>query len=136
MTVSKITRYPKLKGALAFVCLGTGLLVFLSLVSYYPLDPSWNTAASDGKAVNLIGLLGAFLADLLLQGLGIAAYSIPVLIVLLGWRWARGGSVDTAWFKTICGIALVAATATGMGLFVSWKPIAGNIPAGGLIGSV
>ena len=41
MTVSKITRYPKLKGALAFVCLGTGLLVFLSLVSYYPLDPSW-----------------------------------------------------------------------------------------------
>jgi S-DNA-T family DNA segregation ATPase FtsK/SpoIIIE len=136
MKLSPNTRQPKLRGALAIVCLAAGLFVFFSLVSYYPLDPSWNTAAANGKAVNLTGRVGAFLSDLLLQGLGLAAYAIPALILCLGWKWARGRSLDTAWFKIACGLLLIASTAAALGLFTGWKPVAGRIPAGGLAGSV
>src|SRR5438105_2313735 len=140
MKLSDKTRHPKLKGALAIVCLAVGLFIFLSLASYYPMDPSWNTASSTAsggaKAVNLTGRLGASISDLFLQGLGLAAYAIPVLILLIGWRFALGSRIRAAGFKLICGATLIAATATALGLIPDWKPIADAIPAGGLIGAV
>src|SRR6266849_11077272 len=134
MRLSEPTRHPKLKGALAIVCLATGLFIFLSLVSYYPMDPSWNTAASTAsvKPMNLTGLMGASISDLLLQGLGLAAYTVPVLILLIGWRWASGRRIGAAGFKLICGAALVASTAAALGLITEWRPIASAIQAGGL----
>jgi S-DNA-T family DNA segregation ATPase FtsK/SpoIIIE len=137
MRLSDTTRHPKLKGALAIVCLVVGLFIFLSLVSYYPTDPSWNTATSESsKPLNLTGRLGASISDLLLQGLGLAAYTVPVLILLLGWKWALGRRIGGTGFKMVCGAVLVAATATALGLIPDWRPIASAIPAGGLLGSV
>jgi len=59
-------------------------LVVVALATYHPGDPSLNTAA-DTPAANFLGRDGAFLADLLVQGLGLAAFLIP--IVLLGWAF-------------------------------------------------
>ena len=61
------TRHARLNEAGAVVFLIAGLFLFFSLISYYPLDSSWNTAASSAKPVNLTGLVGASISDLLLQ---------------------------------------------------------------------
>jgi DNA segregation ATPase FtsK/SpoIIIE, S-DNA-T family len=59
-------------------------LVVVALLTYHPGDSSLNTAA-DTPAANFLGRDGAFLADLLIQSLGLAAFLIPV--VLLGWAF-------------------------------------------------
>jgi DNA segregation ATPase FtsK/SpoIIIE, S-DNA-T family len=130
------TRHPRLNEAGAVVLLIAGLFLFFSLISYYPLDSSWNTASPGGKPVNLTGLVGAAISDLLLQGFGLGAYVFPVLILLLSWQWLRGAEINAPWARVAGGLAWVVATCTALGFFQSWHPIAGTIPAGGLIGLV
>ncbi len=72
-------------GALALGLLGLALLV--ALASYDPRDPSLNTA-TDRHPANLAGTVGAGLADILLQGFGLAGM-LPG-IVLLAWAWRIG----------------------------------------------
>src|SRR5579862_726541 len=130
------TRHARLNEAAAVVFLFAGLFVFISLASYHPFDPSLNTASGVGQPVNLTGRTGAFLADFFLQALGLAAYSIPALLVMLGWKWLRSTPIGSAWVK-VPGVAiLVGATCTGLGLLPDWRPIEALIPAGGLVGSV
>ncbi len=90
------TPHPRLNEAVAVVFLLTGLFVFASLVTYHPFDPSWNTATGVTRAANLTGRVGAFVADFCLQILGLTAYGIPVLILLIGWRWIRSSPIDGA----------------------------------------
>ncbi|MCZ6697225.1 MAG: DNA translocase FtsK 4TM domain-containing protein [Acidobacteria bacterium] len=81
--------------ALAIVIMSMAVLLVLSLVSYRPEDPvPWPIGARTGEPVsNVAGPLGAFLAELLRQLLGYAAWSVPPLLVLFGWRifWGRRG---------------------------------------------
>ncbi|MEO1193635.1 MAG: DNA translocase FtsK [Pseudomonadota bacterium] len=54
------------------------------LYTYSPQDPSLN-AAGAGPISNVFGKYGAWLADIIMQTLGVAAYLAPA--VLLGWLW-------------------------------------------------
>jgi S-DNA-T family DNA segregation ATPase FtsK/SpoIIIE len=128
------TSRPRLNEILAFVFLVAGLIVFLALVSYHPLDRSWNTVSGPAQPINIIGAMGAWMADLLFQSLGLAAYTVPVLILLLGWKWVRSSAITTPWAKLIGGLLWTGATCTALGLFSTWRPIAGTLPAGGLLG--
>ena len=71
--------------ALALGILGLALLV--ALASYDPRDPSLNTA-TDRHVSNLAGTVGAGLADILLQGFGVAGL-LPG-VALLAWAWRIG----------------------------------------------
>src|SRR5947208_2486574 len=66
---------------LGLACAGLALLIALG--SYDPHDPSLNTASSR-ETRNLVGPLGAIMADLLLQSFGAAA-ALPGLTMLV---WA------------------------------------------------
>ena len=129
------TSHPRLNEAAAFVFLAIGLFVLISLISYHPLDPSLNTSTGSDKVANLTGRVGASSADLLLQSFGLAAYAIPLLILLVGWKWIRSSPIESPWIKTVGGAMLIASTCAGFGL-TNWRPIAGDIPAGGMAGSV
>ncbi|HEX6768535.1 MAG TPA: DNA translocase FtsK 4TM domain-containing protein, partial [Candidatus Binatia bacterium] len=59
----------------------TALLIAISLVSYNVNDRSFNTPSGAVDTHNWGGFLGAFLADLLLQGLGLSSYLVPVLLI-------------------------------------------------------
>ena len=86
-TPTKISRLNELIGFILFVC---ATLLFLALVSYSPLDASFNTAAPGPSSTaphNWIGISGALLGDMLLQLLGISVFIIPVMFGLLGARW-------------------------------------------------
>lgn len=65
--------------------LGLAVFMFLSLYSYDPLDPSWNTVV-DGPIQNYGGMIGAFLADFLRQGFGFASYLIPLAFLAWGFH--------------------------------------------------
>jgi len=68
----------------------------LCLVSYHPDDPGWSQAQSVGPVHNLGGAIGAWSADIALYFLGGAAYVIPVLALLGGWRVVRGRPAQLA----------------------------------------
>src|SRR5579885_1957296 len=130
------TRHPRLNEALAVVYLLAGLFVFISLASYNPFDASLNTVSGAARPLNLTGRVGAYLSDFFLQSFGFGAYAIPALFWLLGWKWLRSSAIDSAFAKAAGSMALLGATCAAFGLIPGWHPIAGLIPAGGLIGGV
>ncbi|PHY94550.1 cell division protein FtsK [Acetobacter pomorum] len=71
-------------GGLALCVLACALLA--ALVSYNPNDPSFNTATGQ-PPTNLLGLSGAFFADTLLQGVGLAAILPALILIAWGWRF-------------------------------------------------
>src|SRR3972149_1383342 len=68
----------------------TALLTIISLFSYDFRDRSFNTPSGTVNTGNWGGFIGAFLADLLLQGLGLSSYLIPVFLGLAAARLFRG----------------------------------------------
>jgi DNA segregation ATPase FtsK/SpoIIIE, S-DNA-T family len=130
------TRHSRLNEAIAVVFLFAGLFGFLSLASYHAFDPSLNTASAPAQPVNLTGLVGAYFADFFLQVLGLGAYAVPILILVLGWNWIRSAPIPAPLVKIAGAGLLLASTCALLGMISSWRPIAGMIPAGGLAGSV
>lgn len=57
------------------------LFTFLVLISYQPLDPSWQLAANNVAIRNLLGGVGATSANVLVYLFGYVAFVIPVIIV-------------------------------------------------------
>ncbi len=70
----------------AVLIIAAAVLLFLSFITYDPKDPSWNSVGPTEKPKNLIGLLGAYVADFFLQLFGLAALVIPVLMTLIAAR--------------------------------------------------
>ncbi|MDR3740449.1 MAG: DNA translocase FtsK [Terracidiphilus sp.] len=91
------------------------LLLFLSLATYHPTDPSLNTASAEvlPRAIhNWIGLFGAWLSDLMLQTLGLSAFLLPLWLGGLGWGWMRsrpGGSPWLRWMGSALALVFVPA---------------------------
>ena len=71
------------------VVLVTACFAVLSLFSYSPMDRSFNVPSGSPDPINLGGLVGAYLADALLQGLGVIAWLLPVILLLLAFRLFR-----------------------------------------------
>ena len=87
-------RLNELIGFLLFVF---AVLLVLALVSYSPLDPSLNTAATPlaGRpAHNWIGVFGALVADLALQIFGVSAFLIPAFLAMYSLRWFRSRPIN------------------------------------------
>jgi DNA segregation ATPase FtsK/SpoIIIE, S-DNA-T family len=106
-TPSKNRRLNELVGFLLFA---SAVLLFLALVSYSPLDNSWNTAATSpdsSPARNWIGVVGAMTSDLLLQGAGVTIFLLPVMIGMLAARWYKSRAVDSPVAKCLGASALM-----------------------------
>src|SRR5215470_3186682 len=69
----------------------SALLIVISLVSYVPRDPSLNTSSRAIETQNRVGIVGAYLADILLQGFGFAAYLLPVFLCTIAYQMFRSG---------------------------------------------
>jgi S-DNA-T family DNA segregation ATPase FtsK/SpoIIIE len=119
-----------------FVGLTISVLMFLALLTYSPHDASFNTSASapdSHSAINWIGPIGAYGADLLFQCLGYAAFLLPALILSLAWRWFRSQPVATPISK-IVGASMMGLSLPAILSLWHWPDVRGAIPAGGLFG--
>ena len=117
-------------GGLAFGLAGLALL--LALATYDPLDPSLNTATAR-QTSNLAGPAGAIIADLLLQGFGVAG-ALPG-VAMLAWAWRisshRGvGSMTARLAATLAAIPVLAAALAGMAPLRGHAPLAWPTVAG------
>jgi DNA segregation ATPase FtsK/SpoIIIE, S-DNA-T family len=130
------TPYHRLNEAAGFLLLLAGLAFALSLASYNPLDPSWDTATGALRTSNLVGRVGACFADFALQVFGLSAYVLPVFVWLLGWKWLRSSAIESPVIKTAGALTLWLAASTACGLVPDWKPIRGGLRAGGITGMV
>ena len=129
----------RLNELIGFLVLVFALLLVLALVSYSPLDPSLNTAATPpaGRpAHNWIGVFGAVTSDLMLQVLGVAGFLIPVYLLLYSVRWFRSRAINSPYAKTLGSVALLVFVAGFLGLppwSIRWM---GAVPAEGLLGRI
>ena len=130
------TRFERLNEAAGVVFLFAGLFFTLSLVSYHPQDPSWNTAAGAVRAHNLTGTAGSYLSDLFLQLLGFGAFAVPVLLWMLSWKWLRSEGIDGATVRVFGALLLFLSLSTALSLGGPWRPWAGTFSAGGMLGLV
>ncbi|RLB57998.1 MAG: DNA translocase FtsK [Deltaproteobacteria bacterium] len=113
-------------------CLAAAV-VLLSLVSFSPADPIFS--GTGNRSVNLVGLVGAYLADSLLAGLGIMSF---LLAVALAWAalftFGSTAARPTA-RKVLGGLALLVLGASLCHLVRDGQPLWGH-PPGGLLGEV
>lgn len=137
MTILGPTRHHRLNEGIGFVYLALGIGIVLSLISYHPTDLSWNTVGiSATKPSNLIGRVGSHASDLLLQLAGLGAFTVPVLLFALGWKWLRSESIDAQIVKLVGAMALVLGACTAFSLGPQWRPFGGAVSAGGLAGTL
>ncbi len=113
-----------------------GFALVLALVSYNHTDPSWNTARTDdlSNIHNIMGLPGAYMADLLLQTIGLGGLTFGVVLMAWGVRAFRRDEVGPVWarvaallFASICMAAAFARIPAGDWLLSPWMGGSGGV---------
>ncbi len=84
--MDEATEGSPLRDLIGFLLLAVSVFSFISIISYHPMDPSWNTVTSGSFVQNYGGMVGSYLADVLMQFFGYAAYLLP--LALLGATWS------------------------------------------------
>ena len=128
------TRFARLNEAAGLVLLFAGLFFILSLISYHPRDPSWNSISGAARAHNLTGRAGSYTADLFFQLFGLSSFSIPVLMWLMAWKWVRSQPVEAALVKVMGAVLFFLSVSTALSIGPGWRLWNGAFSAGGVLG--
>jgi len=65
------------------------IFLAIALLTYNPGDPGWSQAVSTHSIQNKGGVVGAWLANILLYLFGYLGYLLPIILVYDGWRMFR-----------------------------------------------
>jgi S-DNA-T family DNA segregation ATPase FtsK/SpoIIIE len=133
------TNNRRLNELIGFVLCASALLLFLALASYSPLDPSLNSASvltGSQVARNWIGVAGALIADLVLQGFGLGAFLFPIFAAALGMRWFRSRKISSPVAKLLGGFWLLTFVPALLALLPGHARWMGVIPIEGLTGRI
>jgi S-DNA-T family DNA segregation ATPase FtsK/SpoIIIE len=133
------TNNRRLNELVGFLLCVSALLLFLALVSYSPLDPSFNSASvltGARSARNWVGIVGAVTADLALQAFGVGAFLLPIFPWMLGQRWFRSRRVQSPIAKTLGGLWLVVFVPAFLALLPGHMRWLHVIPFEGLLGRI
>jgi DNA segregation ATPase FtsK/SpoIIIE, S-DNA-T family len=127
------TRNRRLNELVGLLVLAAAVLLLLSLVSYRPTDPSFNTLGP-GPVRNWIGPFGAHVSDAVLQLEGVSAYLFPLFLGALGWAWMRSRPAGSPVAKFL-GVALSLLFAPALfGLVPNHPHFPYGLPVEGLTG--
>jgi len=87
-----------------------GLCVTLALISYNPSDPSMNSAG-DGSVYNWLGRPGSYMADALIQSIGLGGFLLGLSLFMWGYKVLSRNSLSPFWLRF--STAIFAAFAAG-----------------------
>ena len=73
------------------------LFLLLAIGSYTPTDPSFSFSGHGARPENLVGISGAYFADLVLYLFGWVAYVIPIALTIAGLRSVFGVPATSHW---------------------------------------
>jgi len=133
----------RLREAALILALALAAYLLLSLWSYNPTDPAWTTTGTNDLIANRGGIVGAWLADMLLFIFGIPTYLSPLMLGFSGWllfSWGKTADSEGAlhfWIIKAIGLIMAVSSASGLSTlsltqFVTYLPEG----AGGILGQV
>jgi DNA segregation ATPase FtsK/SpoIIIE, S-DNA-T family len=112
-----------------------GLLILLALVSYVPSDPSLNSSAT-AEPHNLLGLSGAYLADFLLQSIGLVGAAPSLVLTIWGVQTIRKRPPTMIWARFslfLLTIMMASMSLSALPVYSEW-PLVTSL--GGVIGMI
>jgi len=122
---------------MGLLLLAAGLLIVLSLLSYSATDPCFSVSGSGLKIQNVIGIIGAYLSDVLLRLFGITAYLIPLLLFGYAVVFALGSEPVHPYLKKLGGVILFLSSSAFFGLQGETIRLLGeDVPSGGMTGAL
>ncbi len=128
--------HPKKKaremGGLVYLALT--FLLYLSMFSYRSLDPSFDVSSPWKGVQNLAGPVGAWVADVLFQTLGLSAIILPLPLLLVGAKKLLGRNIEYPWLKTLGFVGVVFSLCCGLALIEPAIPEWLDFRAGGVLG--
>src|SRR5512136_2193993 len=89
-----------------------GLFILISLLSFNANDNTMNSVSSEPGYRNFCGMFGAQIADILLEGVGLAAYLIPAALLYLAYRLLRFKELRWRIYKGIAFLGLLFAVSS------------------------
>jgi S-DNA-T family DNA segregation ATPase FtsK/SpoIIIE len=125
----------------AIIALGiVALVLLLALLTYSPDDPGFSFTGNSAPVHNRIGIIGAWLADLLFFLFGRPAFLVPLVLAVACWGLQRRMKADAAVSRVntlvrTAGFVLVLVASCGL-TTLHWQPGALRQSAGGVVGSV
>lgn len=128
------TRHERLNEVTGVVYLVGAVVLSMSLYSFRLTDPSWNTAAAEMRAQNLIGKAGSYASDLLFQSFGLAAWLLPIAILAVALKWVLSKPINLPWVKLIGFSILMPGACVACMLIPGLDPFDGALPPGGMVG--
>ncbi|MDQ1610732.1 MAG: segregation ATPase FtsK/SpoIIIE, family [Pyrinomonadaceae bacterium] len=118
----------------AIALFALGLMLTLCLVFFNPNDPSLNSAGQD-ETRNLVGPVGAYVSDVMLQSVGLASYLLPLLLFLAAWRRFRTRRIHAPLSRIVGLLTLLVSAAAVLALVRVPLLFDGRVSAGGFIGT-
>ncbi|MDF1587618.1 MAG: DNA translocase FtsK 4TM domain-containing protein [Gammaproteobacteria bacterium] len=133
----------RLREAALILALALAGYLLLSLWTYQPTDPGWSTTGMNDVVANRGGIVGAWLADILLYGFGFPAYLSPLMLAFSGWllfSWGKTADSDDAlhfWVLKAMGLIMALSAASGLSALslISYAQLL-PLGAGGVLGEV
>src|SRR2546430_15130772 len=124
----------------AIIALGiVALVLLIALLTYSPDDPGFSFTGNSAPVRNRIGVIGAWLADVLFFLFGRPAFLFPLVLAAACWglqrRMKAQGVSRANTLVRIVGFALVLVASCGL-TTLHWQPGALRQTAGGVVGSL
>ncbi len=124
----------------AIIALGiVALVLLIALLTYSPDDPGFSFTGNSAPVRNRIGVIGAWLADVLFFLFGRPAFLFPLVLAAACWglqrRMKAQGVSRANTLVRIAGFVLVLVASCGL-TTLHWQPGALRQTAGGVVGSV
>ncbi len=127
------TQSRRLNELIGLLLVAVSALAMLALASYSPFDRSLNTSAPAHQPHNWIGPVGSYASDMVLQSLGVVAFLLPVMLLLLALRWMRTHTVENPWVRVGGAAGLIVFGSAMLGL-LPWHLRFQAVPVEGLLG--
>ncbi len=127
-----------LKDVALLLLMLVALYLLLCLISHHPDDPGWSHAGTGGDVRNLGGVAGAWLADLALYFFGHVAWTLPPLVLWLGWNMVRPRPDESRFDPSLRLLGMLMFLLSGSALAHLHLAPSVNLPAspGGLLGQL
>jgi S-DNA-T family DNA segregation ATPase FtsK/SpoIIIE len=120
---------------IAIALAASAVLLGLCLFTYNPNDPSWN-AAGQVEAHNWIGTIGANVSSALFQGIGLASYLLPFLLLAASWRRFRSRRINAP-VSRLTGLIVLVLSSSALLALANIRPLFdASFQAGGVTGTL
>ncbi len=118
---------------MGFGILALAAIIFLSLASYNPLDTGAHTSSPNAPTTNTAGIVGAYVAEALLFTAGIAAYLIPLVLLVWAWNtfWGKG---ERELYLKLIGVAMMLISLGALAHMLGLSIRGSRFGAGGIMG--